>query len=450
MKIYQAEKIANLEEAIACASVMYDSKIITHEQQVVDITDAAAVASEKDKPWDERLLYRFDAVLASTGWNLNDDVFIPSELWAARHTPVDKMVNIGHDHNQIVGHMTSTFPALFDGTAIADDTESPPEEFDIIVQAVLYKKTREAEMNEVIANIIEEIEEGKWCVSMECRFDDFHYMVIGKDNERGIIHRNESTAFLTKHLRVFGGSGEFQGYKLGRVLANYSFSGKGLVKRPANQRSVILNTKNVEVSETIAESLIDKEKQLEKDMNELETALARVKELEQEVFSLKNQLTEVVAELTTAKDELTKSVATIEARDAAIAAHVEQEKTLNERLSVADTELSALQTEKKSVERIAKLVSAGVSEDESKVIVEKWMALSDEQFAEIVRLHKPQQTPQHPAADDAGEASQTDVDAVASANTKEDVVPPNPQTEDNSNLTLAQEWVGTFLKKGNK
>jgi len=445
MIIYQAEKKAKLEDAIASAVCLYDSHIFKDKDQTAIANLSQANDSES---WDERLLYRFNAVLASTGWNLNDDVFVPNELWAARHTPVDKMVNMHHDHNQIVGHMTSTFPALFDGTTIADETDEKeiPSEFDIIVQAVLYKKTRNPETNEAISTLIKEIENGDWCVSMECRFDNFHYMVIGKDNERGIIYRNESTAFLTKHLRAFGGDGEFQGYKLGRVLANYSFSGKGLVKKPANKRSIILNTGHVQASETIASTLIDKEQQLENNMNELEMALAKNKELEQELFSLKNQLAEVVAELAATKEEVSKSVATITERDKTIAQHLDEAKTLNERLSVADTELAAMQAEKKRVERISKLVSAGVTEDEAKVIADKWVSVSDEQFAEIVTLHTSTETVQHPETKDKNAADATDVESVASVDVKP-TVPPNPQVNNDSNLSVAQEWVGSFMKK---
>ena len=46
---------------------------------------------------------------------------------------------------------------------------------------------------------------------------------------------------MSKHLRAYGGTGKYEGYTVGRLLRNISFSGKGLVSKPANPRSVILN-----------------------------------------------------------------------------------------------------------------------------------------------------------------------------------------------------------------
>lgn len=452
MKIYQSELKAGLSDAISLASVVYDTQILKNPVPA----DMSAASDNED--WDTRLLYRFSSVLASTGWNGNDDVFMPDYVWAARYTPVDKMVNMHHDHDMIVGHMTSVRAALFDGSAVDIAVAEYPEEFDIIVDAVLYRKTRIQEKNDEMETLIAEIENGDWCVSMECRFDDFHYMVIGKDGERGIITRNESTAFLTKHLRVYGGDGVFQDYKIGRVLADFSFSGKGLVKRPANKRSVILNVSKVDSSEALEESIVQAN-QLELNMKEeLDKALAKATELEHEVKSLKDQLNAVVADnasiredLSAAKLELDKSVAELKTRDAAIAKQTEDVKTLTEQLSVAQTELQAVQKERKLTERISKLVLAGVSEDEAKAITNKWESVSDEQFTDIVTLHKPaEKTPEHPAAADAEQATEKDADAVASAS-KDSQAPPNPPSEETDNLSVAKAWVGDILnKKGKK
>ena len=46
-----------------------------------------------------------------------------------------------------------------------------------------------------------------------------------------IVARNDESAFLTKHLRAYGGTGEYEGYKIGRSLRDISFSGKGLVSK---------------------------------------------------------------------------------------------------------------------------------------------------------------------------------------------------------------------------
>ena len=50
-------------------------------------------------------LYYIKSVLVSTGWNKNDDVFDPRELWQARNTPEDKPFNFMHDEKDIIGHI---------------------------------------------------------------------------------------------------------------------------------------------------------------------------------------------------------------------------------------------------------------------------------------------------------------------------------------------------------
>lgn len=92
-----------------------------------------------------------------------------------------------------------------------------------------------------MAKIISEIEEDKWFVSMECLFAGFDYGVITPDGQHKTIARSEESSFLTKHLRSYGGTGEYEGHQLGRLLRSISFSGKGLVSNPANPRSVIIN-----------------------------------------------------------------------------------------------------------------------------------------------------------------------------------------------------------------
>lgn len=93
--------------------------------------------------------------------------------------------------------------------------------------------------NETLAieanTLIDEVQRNKWRVSMECVFNAFDYQLGDK-----IIERRESTAFLTKHLRAYGGMGSFRGESVGRVLRNVQFSALGIVKTPANPESRFL------------------------------------------------------------------------------------------------------------------------------------------------------------------------------------------------------------------
>ena len=80
---------------------------------------------------------------------------------------------------------------------------------------------------------------------MECFFKGFDYGLLDKSTGTyKTLARNENTAYLTKYLRAYGGLGEHDNYKIGRVLRNITFSGKGYVEKPANPESIIFN-KNI-------------------------------------------------------------------------------------------------------------------------------------------------------------------------------------------------------------
>ena len=106
----------------------------------------------------------------------------------------------------------------------------------------MYNSWSSAEKQEWMSSLIQEIEAGEWFVSMEAIFNNFDYAIVTPEGKHKIIARKEESSFLTKHLRIYGGTGEYEGHKLGRVLRNIAFSGKGLVSKPANPRSIIFNS----------------------------------------------------------------------------------------------------------------------------------------------------------------------------------------------------------------
>ena len=57
-------------------------------------------------------------------------------------------------------------------------------------------------------------------VSMECVFSGFDYAVVAPNDDNHIVARTNDTAFLSRHLRAYGGTGEYQGHKVGRLLKN--------------------------------------------------------------------------------------------------------------------------------------------------------------------------------------------------------------------------------------
>ena len=72
--------------------------------------------------------------------------------------------------------------------------------------------------------------------------DDYEYGLYEADGSLfDQIARRPETVFLDGHLRANGGTGRFNGKRIGRALSGVSFGGIAFVDRPANKRSFILN-----------------------------------------------------------------------------------------------------------------------------------------------------------------------------------------------------------------
>lgn len=215
------------------AKRMFDKKINQHI--------SSAFASDNLDSFD---LHRLYTILVTVGWNLNDDVFGVKEVWGARHSPEDKPFNLEHNPRHVIGHITGSVVVDDSYEVIPDDTsfDSLPSKFHILTSAVIYKhiKSRDEKLPDETKELLASIANGDWFVSMEALFSDFDY-ALTKAGQQQVLARNEETAFLTKHLRIHGGMGEYQGYKLGRHLKDITFSGKGLVKKPGNPESYVFN-----------------------------------------------------------------------------------------------------------------------------------------------------------------------------------------------------------------
>ena len=183
-------------------------------------------------------LYYIQSVLASVGANKNDDWFLPEEIWAARQTPVHKQLNYMHDEKNIIGVITDSILLNSAGEYVLLE-ENINSVIDIATQAVIWTHWDDKKVESNISKIIASIEKNELFVSMEALFKKFDYMLIKDDFNKKIVARSESTAFLTKYLRCYGGSGEFDGYRVYRILRDFTFSGKGIVEDPANPRSII-------------------------------------------------------------------------------------------------------------------------------------------------------------------------------------------------------------------
>tara|TARA_B100002019_G_scaffold264289_1_gene252986 strand:+ start:9431 stop:10951 length:1521 start_codon:yes stop_codon:yes gene_type:complete len=397
IKIFQNEINDGIADLVkSTASVAYCSEAIV-QKDIPEEVIAKAIAENQD----QIDLYYIESVLVSTGWNKNDDVFTSEATWAARNTPEDKQFNFMHNENDIIGHITGSYVLTKDGKAVADDT-SKPEEFDIITQAVLYNSWTGEENRDRMGKIIAEIQEGKWYVSMECLFSGFDYALINEKGEAKVLARDEESSFLTKHLRAYGGAGEYEGYKLGRALANISFSGKGLVSKPANPRSVILsgnstaqinvdsNSKlsigELNMSDVLTTQVSELKAELEAAKAENQAIKAKIEEAKDKEFASKVEAFEAAADESKATiEQLNETIKSTQARVAELEDTLQSSQT---ELAEAMKEMDEMKKKEKSMKRKASLAEAGLEEDEVEETLASFDALDDDAFENIVAMMK--------------------------------------------------------------
>jgi hypothetical protein len=426
INIYPQEALDGLEEAIANNnSISYCTKVEKHSIQTKLSDSAIASIQSIAGKFDINLFYPTKSILATTSWNLNDDVFGPKETWAARYSPIHTPTNIDHDHNKTVGHIIGTWSINAKGELISDDTkeEDLPNKFHLCNSALIYKFPRGKDLVARAQKLIEEIEEDKKFVSMECLFPGFDYAVISPDKDYYIIERNESTAFLTKHLKIYGGKGMYEGKKIGRFLKNMVFSGKGYVDVPANPESIIFDSDSefdfssasyqdkwfdikdktmitvpVDVAKSFTQSdntetelMADENKQIEELKAEnikLQKQLGEVnaKALNDEITELKAQLTTAKSEVDLQKgivEELSKKGSEAEKAVADLNTKIEQLTTEKTELATKVQEAEAI---KIRTQRVSKLVEGGVDKEDAEAKVTKFANLSDEQFDALAEV----------------------------------------------------------------
>ncbi len=411
IKIFQSEIDDGVDELVkSTASVAYCSEATVHKGTLEAAKDVISKNCSRDildrvvaENKDQVDLYYLESVLVSTGWNKNDDVFMSEATWQARNTPEDKQFNFMHDENDIIGHITGSYVLSKEGKRI--DTDERPEDFDIITQAVLYNSWTDSENSDRMSKIISEIEDRKWFVSMECLFAGFDYALTNKEGQAKTLARDEESAFLTKHLRAYGGDGKYEDYKVGRALKNISFSGKGLVEKPANPRSIIIdkNSSKAFVLEDntsnfyIGDPKMSDTSMLEKQIAELKTALA----------STEQENKEVKAKIEEAKDK--EFASQVEAFESQIeerqATSAEMEETIkstqakvaeledslaksNQELTQATEAVAEWKKKEKQQKRMASLIEAGLDQEEAAESLASFDGLDDEAFESVVALMK--------------------------------------------------------------
>lgn len=442
MHIYQAEKDDNLEPQLSAqACVTYASIafpcISTNEIKLDKTKLSQSFASLNDND-----LYYVQSILVSSNWNKNDDIFDKREIWLARRTPEDKPTNLEHNENIIIGHITSNWPITEDGHLIPDDTDidNLPEKYHILTGSVIYRAYSSDELRNRTEKLIAEIQNGTKYVSMECLFKGFDYGLINKDNnEYKVLSRNEDTAYLTKFLRAYGGSGMHGNYKIGRVLRNITFSGKGFVDRPANPESIIFNidlfseknndfaksgvsnnqsniimenelmsantqaaennTENTEINTTaqeveLASALKTKEEEMKKMKEENDKSKAEsdvvLAELNKSLEETKVTLAAKEEEINTLKTEMESIEAAMkkdtEAKDEELKKVKSELESANEALAAYKAKEAEMMKKEKKMKRQASLVESGVDSETAASIVDKFESVDDDSFEAMTTL----------------------------------------------------------------
>ncbi len=423
--VYDNEAKAGLADAIrSSGSIAYVSKAIAPSskdefKKVFEDTILAklehpklAKANDKDQ-WD---LFWINSILVSVGWNNNDDVFDPGETWAARHTPVHKQFNFMHDEKDIIGSMTASIVLDSEGKIIPDDIETVPNVFDIVVASVLYTQWSDPELQERMDKIVAGIQNNEWFVSMECLFRNFDYAIVTPEGEHKIVARTNASSFLTKHLRVYGGTGEFEGHRIGRLLRKFTYSGKGLVDSPANPKSIIFGDSvdpfvaTADTNVLFRENSIDSNedyKMSDDNVNiqlkeELVKASARSDKLEAKLGDMvaeaqkaeRDKFEGVIASLEVDVEDLEKkveaNVVDVKTKNETVAGLEKQLKEANAKISELEIQVSEAEAKEVKATRISQLVEAGVSSEDASELADRWASSTNEQFSDVVELHKVQ------------------------------------------------------------
>jgi len=190
-------------------------------------------------------LQYFTAIFVSSGKNLNNAYFLPSELLSARDSIVSKAIDIEHDEQNVIGHIYDKAymwkdHKVFDPTSIKSAEEKDVEEMemDIAIAGITYR--------ERFPDVAKEIEEGKWKISMECYYEDFDVRVGNVTIPGTDALALGYDAMIGNFVIVKDKGDEIVQDTMVRILKGILFSGCGLVEKPANPPSVIMDVASLE------------------------------------------------------------------------------------------------------------------------------------------------------------------------------------------------------------
>lgn len=440
--------IAHLVRQYASVSYLSPVSILSDEGVKRSLTAASAgVAGGRALDFDD-LAFITD-ILATTGWNLNDDVFGREEVWAARKSSEDKPFNFEHNQSDIIGHIVACRPVTASLEDIPDDTavEDLPDKFHIHNSTAIYKEIGDEERKRLIAATLEEIARGEWCVSMEAFFSGFDYAVIAPNGDHSVVNRTSSTAWLTKYLRAYAPrdsdqspeaealraamlrdpslfSGSYadpqtgESYRLGRHMRNIAFCGKGLVRKPANPESTILSVASAfggkfshqpillisgyEPENRVNASKTEEFQEMPENGDEkLTAANERIAELErrlteanaarhQEQLAEKDEVIASLEEkLAAAIKKADEAASRADSAESALTTATEALTKANADLDEARTTLARIEAEKTEAARLSKVTEAGLDKGAATAFVRNTAGLPAEQFEATVAALAP-------------------------------------------------------------
>lgn len=431
MQIYDKEiedglsSVISGSTAVSYACILNPASTITKHKNF-SVNKSVASINDSD-------LYYVQSILVSSSWNKNDDIFDKEEVWIAKDTPEDKPTNLDHNEEIIIGHITSNYPITEDGILIdtATPVENLPDKFHILTGAVIYQGFTNPELRSRAEKLISEIESGTKYVSMECYFKNFDYGLLNKTTgEYSVLPRNNETSFLTKHLRAYGGVGEHENYKIGRVLRHITFSGKGYVDKPANPDSIIFNTApllsekslsekkddfikdgvsitqssmntNTEINIMSSEHKVVENETPTQAMTDCAAATAEAnavaEDLKNKILALETSIQTRETELESLKTAYAELVVTTEAAkktsEEDMAKKEEEMKKTKSELDAALEAIAAYKSKEaemmkkeKKMKRASALVEAGIDQEVANDTVEKLENLEDDAFASFTSL----------------------------------------------------------------
>lgn len=192
----------------------------------------------------------FSSILCSDIWNKNGDVFTAGELidtyQSARYQPI----NWQHHGSEARGN--ENIGVMVNSSLLKGDIENlEPFEAEDFVDLHCSDCTAQVHIRQdgiiwayyfpsYASSIVKGIEDNNLFVSMECFYLNFGYALRLDANDTNyiLVERDQSNAHLTAHLANHKGSGAVvyhgQNYQIARWLRGSSFSGQGIVDKPAN------------------------------------------------------------------------------------------------------------------------------------------------------------------------------------------------------------------------